>query len=429
MDSHFGSAAWTVALIAPAAAFAHLPAPFASPPVTDPDVDGMRFGRSVLALTDLDGDGTPDFAVGAPTAAPDAHDPARNTEHAGAVLVLSGATREVLQVWRGEPERPTFGHQLRALSDVDGDNVPDVLVGYEFSARAEVLSGVDGSLHLAFDRAFAEVLELGDVDRDGAVDFLLRTGAICEVRSGADGRFVTQSHRVEPDARLSAVGDLDGDGLTDFLAAGAKSEWLMSAMAEPDLSQPFTLFYYKDRVRAGTRTEAPWGALGPSAIAHEMGRGRVVVRQRRGGNLVLLAIDPLQGARAFEGAGHSIGFADPKDWLGYALARIGNVDADGTEDFVTAHNSTVIACSGKDGKKRWDWSMPFELSFHGASIAACGDQDGDGVDDVLVGSAEKHWHGPVWRNGAVTLLSGKTGKELWKVTEGSVEARFPRRKK
>ncbi|MGK0482443.1 MAG: hypothetical protein ACJAQ3_002423, partial [Planctomycetota bacterium] len=36
--------------------------------------------------------------------------------------------------------------------------------------------------------------------------------------------------------------------------------------------------------------------------------------------------------------------------------------------------------------------------------------------------------GPVWRNGAVQLLSGRTGKILWRITEGQFDAKFPRRK-
>jgi hypothetical protein len=61
-------------------------------------------------------------------------------------------------------------------------------------------------------------------------------------------------------------------------------------------------------------------------------------------------------------------------------------------------------------------------------VAPLADVDGDGAIDVLVGTAEEYWHGPVWRNGAVQLLSGRTGKILWRITEGQFDAKFPRRK-
>lgn len=72
---------------------------------------GARFGRAVLALADVDGDGVRDLAVGAPTA----------RGRAGRVLVLSGATREVLQVWQGsEARRPI--RQRASLGAVAGED-------------------------------------------------------------------------------------------------------------------------------------------------------------------------------------------------------------------------------------------------------------------------------------------------------------------
>ncbi|MDA0949045.1 MAG: integrin alpha, partial [Planctomycetota bacterium] len=57
--------------------------------------EGDCFGRALLTLHDVDGDGVRDLAVGAPTGS-------RVEVSAGHVLVLSGASREVLQVWSGE---------------------------------------------------------------------------------------------------------------------------------------------------------------------------------------------------------------------------------------------------------------------------------------------------------------------------------------
>jgi hypothetical protein len=57
-------------------------------------VEVDRFGRYLLALHDVDGDGVPDFAVGARTAS-------EAWRYGERVLVHSGASCNVLQVGRG----------------------------------------------------------------------------------------------------------------------------------------------------------------------------------------------------------------------------------------------------------------------------------------------------------------------------------------
>ena len=51
----------------------------------------------------------------------------------------------------------------------------------------------------------------------------------------------------------------------------------------------------------------------------------------------------------------------------------------------------------------------------GASVALLDDSDGDGVDEVVVGTCDWWWHGPVLRTGRLRCFSGASGKPLWEI--------------
>jgi hypothetical protein len=126
--------------------------------VAVPDPTGDRSSRALPSIHGIDKDGIPEIAVGAPTASsPD--------QYSGHALILSGANREILQTWRGKPRRRGFGETLRAAGDSNGDGIHDALVGYETGARTEVLSGVDGSILLSFDRSDEGVFLFGNLDQ------------------------------------------------------------------------------------------------------------------------------------------------------------------------------------------------------------------------------------------------------------------------
>ena len=136
-------------------------------------------GSSVAGLGDVDGDGVPDYAVGAYLA----RDPAEFTVIRGSLTVYSGLTgTELYKIW-GEPDS-TLGFSCDGPGDVDGDGVGDLIVGapsVDASAGMEryavVHSGSDGRLLFRLegdDVQFAfSVRGAGDVNGDGLADLVV----------------------------------------------------------------------------------------------------------------------------------------------------------------------------------------------------------------------------------------------------------------
>lgn len=102
--------------------------------------------------------------------------------------------------------------------------------------------------------------------------------------------------------------------------------------------------------------------------------------------------------------------------LGWDAAIAGDVDQDGTSDYIIgapwpsrayvysgADHSTILTLSGTPG------------AWFGAGVAGPGDVNGDTIPDLLVGSTNFSPSAVVTNTGKVTMLSGADGSELWSV--------------
>jgi len=195
-------------------------------------VRGDEFGISVANAGDVNGDGTPDFVVGADQV---------NTGPfflPGFARVFSGATGAVMATLTGSAWPEAFGVSVDGTGDVNGDGFADLVVGapnagQNGDGQAIVYSGalIAGGAQVAlyaidpseFTIDFAtRVAGIGDVNLDGTPDILvnsrLQTVTVCD---GIDG---TELYRITdtPSGHLfgmaiDSIGDVNMDGCADYI--------------------------------------------------------------------------------------------------------------------------------------------------------------------------------------------------------------------
>jgi hypothetical protein len=201
---------------------------------------GSYFGAYASVLGDLDGDGSPEFAVGSTSFG------TVSVSGSGRAYVYSGGTGSLLYDYTGTAQSQNLGTVCR-LGDLNGDGIGEIGVG-SFGSGAgpngegqfEILDGPTGTLlHTLYGEAkgdlFAYGAGLGDVDGDGVDDFMVsalqhttnpgsssdREGRVY-VYSGATVTLLFQYDGIEKDEVMGRVPehgriDFNGDGFDDIL--------------------------------------------------------------------------------------------------------------------------------------------------------------------------------------------------------------------
>lgn len=170
--------------------------------------------------------------------------------HGGRVYVYTGLTKKPKFVFDADETGAQFGGMfLSVVGDVNGDKTPDIYVSdWANSAkgtstgRIYVYSGVDGKKLLTLtgeatgDGFGIGSAEAGDVNRDGFDDLIIgawqhasaaSSGGKAYLYSGKDGSLMGAiTCRIPGDTfgfDATGIGDVDGDGVIDFLLTSAWS--------------------------------------------------------------------------------------------------------------------------------------------------------------------------------------------------------------
>jgi hypothetical protein len=349
------------------------------------------FASSMAVVGDLDGDGVADYVVGA-------YDQTVNgNERQGRVFVFSGQSGKLLLTIE-DPTPPlgteaykgtAFGFAVATAGDVNADGTPDLLIGafgQDDNGKAFFFNGKDGTLLHTFQApqpqlgggfGFA-VASLGDLTGDGVPEVLI--GAFAQDGDGRayvfDGHTGTLLYTVAPPQSagnsefgwsVAAAGDLDHDGLCDFVVG------------------------------------APYTTVGKVAV-----QGRTYVFSGKDGHLLYTLDDPQPAAG---------------EVFGWSVAAGSDLNKDGVPDILVGApykdvganlaQGAAFTFSGADGKLLFPLNnpVPHPYSGFGHTLIAGADVNGDGVPEILVGAPFQmvdQFH----VQGEVFLFNGQDGRHL-----------------
>ena len=363
----------------------------------------------------------------------------------------------------GEDPGDKAGQTVAGVGDVDGDGLPDVLVGAPEGARLSArtgmaylvpgadLAGSSGALDLstaamrffgeaASDGAARSLDGAGDLDGDGLMD--LTVGAPAADSDGNDAGTVylllafglstgSDTYLVDAETRwtgealsdaagtgLAGVGDVDGDGLAEVFVGAPGNDDAAGAAGKAYLllggDRTDGLFSLADASLAWTGT-----AVGDNAGRSVAGAGDVdgdglddllvgAWGNDLGGTdagaafLVLSSALPAHGASLLNASDRYLG-EDPGDYAGFTVAIPGDVDGDARADL-------LIGAWGEDagGSEAGRAYLVFSadrpsggvLDLSRASRSFIGERSGDRASLSLAGA------GDVDRDGLADLLVG-----------------------
>lgn len=436
----------------------------AQPSATAPvRIDGAntadRLGESLTGLGDINGDGFGDYAIGAPNA-----DPA-GRQDAGTVYVLYGRKTGVVDLrafssadgYRidGANAGDHVGTSLSSASDVNGDEVRDLIIGAPRNGLPNPMRPARAAVYVVFGGATTDMdlQRLDDSAEAGDPGFRI---------DGPPPPLVPLPSTNRPFGTVIAPGtgslydagiqpersdDINDDGLSDIVL-GASDQGnngrFDSGSAYVIFGKASTATVSVDSLgTAGVRIDgaAPADHLGYSVASigdwDGDGYGDIAVgapnaipdgRVAGGAAYVIFGGPQIHDVDAFNhGAAGSRISGKAGDHLGASVAALDDVSDDGLADLAAAGRQVFVAFGRDDGQSidasASQTGSGYRVEGSGAemlTVAEVGDAERDGVPDMLVATSAPTTQGTAWlvfgtRNAStqqLTALPGQRG-ETW----------------
>lgn len=378
------------------------------------DSTGDQFGWIARDIGDINRDGIHDVITSAPTA----------FGGGGAVYALSSARGTRLWTVRGTGS-DGLGTSVEAAGDVNGDGVPDVVAGAPGGDYVLLLSGKDGTVLRRLEarqpgeRFGARVSDVGDVDGDGRADILV--GAPQNNAAGkAAGRVYLISGRTGEELQRWS-GEAAGDLLGSALGGRQRGKEIVIVVGAPGVQGKGRVYVFHGRspkpafVIDADSTGVQLGGMFVSVVGDVDGDGILDIYASDWPNA---ALGPSTGRiYVYSGATGKLLYAltgeAPGAGYGIGVADAGDVDRDGHDDLVIGawqfagaapSGGKVYLHSGKDGRLLATLTGRVMGETLGFDATGIGDVDGDGTPDLLLTSAWSAVHGT--HSGRLFIISG-----------------------
>jgi hypothetical protein len=382
-------------------------------------------GFSVAGIGDVDFDGKPDFAVGAPG------DDTMGTNR-GAVRIFSGATGSLCGTLFGNSDEGMFGYSVANAGDVNFNGSPDLIIGAPNAlepggSRTGMIQVVDVKIgqylwsaygDAAYDMFGYSVAGGIDANQDGYSDLLV--GAPASDSNGADagsvrafdgrtGAIFTTFHGAEANEmfgiRVAVVGDATLDGYADFAIGACFAKWQTLSTGRVALYDGLSgavLWNVFGNVDNSTMGSALAGGLD----FNQDGRADVLVGLPGTAAGRVQVRSGLNGAVLFD----KLGSGD--DGYGNGVTVLDDLSGDGRKDFaVSAPQSSASGTGYVEVRSGSNGALLFRLlgeqggEYFGNGLAKSGDVNGDGKCELLAGAPFHDVKAP-YQAGAVRLFSG-----------------------